>query len=71
MTENANITYKNRITAFLFGNRILITKGATTAANLPILVGIIVCLYSIRLTIFAVIIAMIFGYHFSIKKFNS
>ena len=71
MTANTNTTYKNRITAFLFGNRIIITKGTKTAANLPILAGIIACLCAIRLTIFAVIIAMILGYRFSIEKFDS
>ena len=71
MTENAKATYKNRITAFLFGNRIIIAKGTKAVANLPILVGIIVALCAIRLTVFAVIMAMIFGYRFSIEKFDS
>jgi len=68
MTANANATYKNWITAFLFGNRIIITKGTTAVANLPILVGIIASLWTIRLTLFAVVIAMILGYRFSIEK---
>ena len=71
MTENANTTYKNRITAFLFGNRIIITKGTRAVASLPILAGIIAALCAIRLTVFAVIIAMILGYSFSIEKFDS
>ena len=71
MTETPNTTYKNRITAFLFGTRIIITKGTKTAANLPILAGIIVALCAIRLTVFAVIIAMVLGYRFSIEKFDS
>ena len=71
MTENANITYKNWITAFLFGNRIIITKGTKVAANLPILAGIIAALCAIRLTVFVTIIAMILGYRFSIEKFDS
>ena len=71
MTENANATYKNRITAFLFGNRIIISKGTKAAANLSILAGIIACLCAIRLTVFAVIIAMVLGYRFSVEKFAS
>ena len=71
MTETANTTYKNRITAFLFGTRIIITKGTKTAANLPLLAGIIVALCAIRLTVFGVIIAMVLGYRFSIEKFDS
>ena len=71
MTENTNTTYKNRFTAFLFGNRIIITKGTKAAANLPILVGIIAALCAIRLTVFAVTIAMVLGYRFSIEKFDS
>jgi len=71
MTENANTTYKNPITAFLFGNRIIITKGTNAVANLPILAGIIASLCAIRLTVFAVIIAMVLGYRFSIEKFSS
>ena len=42
-----------------------------TAANLPILAGIVAALCAIRLTVFAVILAMVFGYRFSIEKFNS
>jgi len=71
MTANASTTYKNWITAFLFGNRIIITKGTKAIANLPILVGIIVSLCAFRLTVFAVIIAMILGYRFSIEKYAS
>ena len=71
MTENANTTYKNRITAFLFGNRIIITKGTKAAVNLPILAGIIACMCAIRMTVFATIIALFFGYRFSIEKFDS
>ena len=71
MTENTNTAYKNRITAFLFGNRIIITKGTQTAVNLPILVGIIAFLCAIRWTVFAAIIAMILGYRFSIEKYTS
>ena len=71
MTETTNTTYKNRITAFLFGNRIIITKGTKAVANIPILAGIIACLCAIRLTVFAVIIAMVLGYRFSIEKFDS
>ena len=71
MTENTNITYKNQITAFLFGNRIIITKGSKTAANLPVLVGIIASLCAIRLTVFTVIISMILGYRFSIRRYTS
>ena len=71
MTENTNTTYKNRMTAFLFGNRIIIAKGTKTAVNLPILAGIIALLCAFRLTVFAVIIALILGYRFSIEKFAS
>jgi hypothetical protein len=71
MADNINTTYKNRFTAFLFGNRIIITKGTKTTANLPILAGIIVALCAIRLTVFAVIIALILGYRFSIQKYAS
>jgi uncharacterized protein YjbJ (UPF0337 family) len=68
MTENANATYKNWFAAFLFGNRIIITRETKTIANLPLLVGIIAALFAIRLTVFAVIIALILGYRFSIQK---
>ena len=68
MTENTNTTYRNRITTFLFGNRIVISKGTHAGVNLPILAGIIAALCAIRLTVFAVIIAMVFGYRFSIEK---
>ena len=71
MTENANTTYRNSFTAFLFGNRVIITKGTKTTANLPILAGIIVALCAIRLTVFAVIIALLLGYRFSIQKCTS
>ena len=71
MTENANTTCKSRITTFLFGNRIIIAKGTKDAVNIPILAGIIACLCAIRLTVFAVIIAMVFGYRFSIEKVTS
>ena len=71
MTENTNATYKNRFTAFLFGNRIIITKETKTVANLPILAGILAALCAIRLTVFAVIISLVLGYRFSIEKFAS
>ena len=71
MTENTNTTYKNRFTAFLFGNRIIITKGTKTVVNLPILAGIIAALCARRLTVLAVIIALILGYRFSIERLNS
>ena len=71
MTENTNTTYKNWISAFLFGNRIIITKGTKAVANLPILAGIIAFLCVIRLTVFAVIIALVLGYRFSIQKYTS
>ena len=70
MTENTNTTYKNRFTAFLLGNRIIITRGTKTVANMPILVGIIAALCTIRLTVLAVIIALLLGYRFSIDKFD-
>ena len=71
MTETTNTTYRNRFAAFLFGNRIIITKGTKTTANLPLLAGIIVALCAIRLTVFAVIIALVLGYRFSIQKYAS
>jgi len=71
MTENTRIAYKNRISAFLFGNRIIISKETKITANLPILAGIIVCLFAIRLTVFAVIVTMFLGYRFSIVKYGS
>ena len=71
MTENTNTTYKNRITAFLFGNRIIIAKGTKAVANLPILVGILAALFAIRWTVVAVIIALVLGYRFSIEKLAS
>lgn len=68
MTDNANTIHKNWFTALLFGNRIIITKGTKAVANLPILAGIIAALCTIRLTVFAVVIAMLLGYRFSIQK---
>ena len=71
MKENTNTTYKNRISAFLFGNRIIITKGTKAVANLPILVGILAALCAIRWTVFGVIVAMVLGYRFSIEKLEA
>jgi len=68
MTQNTNTTYKNRISAFLFGNRIVVSKGTEVAVNMPILVGIIGLLFMHRLTFISLIVALVLGYRFSIQK---
>ena len=70
MTQNTtnNTPYKNRISAFFFGNRIIVSKGNEVAVNMPILAGIIAFLCSRWLTLAAVIIPMALGYRFSLKK---
>ncbi|MCL2867470.1 MAG: DUF4342 domain-containing protein [Clostridia bacterium] len=71
MTHKTYTTYKNGISAFLFGNRILITKETKTAIDLPLLAGIIIALCLTRLTLFAAIIALVLGYKFTIRKNDS
>ena len=67
MTEYKGVACKDRIHGVLFGHRIIVSKGTRVIANLPVLAGMIAALFALRLTICAVLIALILGYRFTFE----